>query len=645
MSTGAGIEITTATTVNVGNARGPVGSGSSASAAQASGHADFRDKWQSALASLDGNAENTTNTDDASKTGSSVASGAGKGTTPSKSAARTTSQAVGAGSKSQAAPSVEQDVASNASKDAQAAGKAQIQAEASQVAPVTQETSSSADSKSLGKDKSKVEGSGSAKADKTQKAVPATGVGTAVTTVATGVSVPVPIPTAPMPSKVNSATSVDAKAQGQSDSSAVPAATMAATLPQKAGTAVQTQAPQGAFKQALPEGTLSNGQAGDTATSTMANSSSVTSDPSTNSTVSAAHEQAQTAHQGAAVTNTPMPVNQASDPHAQTYSESAGSTDAQKTPAAGANTSAQQIIPNSNSAGTSATSQVMNASAAMSSSQSANASSTSVAAQSAASMQGAPAPAPAAAPAAAKPGSARPAAVQGLAERTANRVQPTADEINHDPQFNMHQAAGSGQDSAASLLVHDGTNSAGTSAQGVLGHSQTTEAGTPTASDMFNALDGENGAPNATWIHASARHAEAGYLDPSLGWIGVRADSTGGTLHASLVAGSSVAAQALSSHLEGLNKFLNEQQGTPATVTVANSNSYSFGQSGGQSLNQGSTPQQGGGQNGSSTQQTLPGVRSWRNAVQVVSPVSSSAASAVNNAPSAQASNRISVIA
>jgi hypothetical protein len=91
----------------------------------------------------------------------------------------------------------------------------------------------------------------------------------------------------------------------------------------------------------------------------------------------------------------------------------------------------------------------------------------------------------------------------------------------------------------------------------------------PTSRDTFAALDSDSTAPAATWIHAGARHAEAGYLDPSLGWVGVRADSTGATLHASIVPGTVEAAQTLGIHMGGLNEWLSEQHGQGAELTMA----------------------------------------------------------------------------
>jgi hypothetical protein len=100
-----------------------------------------------------------------------------------------------------------------------------------------------------------------------------------------------------------------------------------------------------------------------------------------------------------------------------------------------------------------------------------------------------------------------------------------------------------------------------------------TDASTPAspspASDTFAALDAEGARPATTWVHAGARHAEAGYLDPSLGWVGVRAATSGDTLHAAIIPGSTEAAQALGGHLAALNRFLADHHAQPAYVTMA----------------------------------------------------------------------------
>jgi hypothetical protein len=87
--------------------------------------------------------------------------------------------------------------------------------------------------------------------------------------------------------------------------------------------------------------------------------------------------------------------------------------------------------------------------------------------------------------------------------------------------------------------------------------------------ETFAALDSGTAVGTPNWIHAGGRQVEAGFQDPALGWVGVRADLSGGSLHAALVPGSTEAAQALSGHLAGLNAYLQEQQTPVATLTMA----------------------------------------------------------------------------
>jgi hypothetical protein len=82
-----------------------------------------------------------------------------------------------------------------------------------------------------------------------------------------------------------------------------------------------------------------------------------------------------------------------------------------------------------------------------------------------------------------------------------------------------------------------------------------------TTRDTFSALDAGTSPGTPAWTHAGSQHAEAGFRDPALGWVSVRADLNGGGIHATLVPSSAEAAQALNGHLAGLSTHLVEQQG------------------------------------------------------------------------------------
>ena len=89
-----------------------------------------------------------------------------------------------------------------------------------------------------------------------------------------------------------------------------------------------------------------------------------------------------------------------------------------------------------------------------------------------------------------------------------------------------------------------------------------------TEREAIAALDAEAEPGTPAWTHAGARKAEAGFKDPTLGWVGVRADASGGTVHAALVPDSEQAAQELGRHLGGLNTYLKEQHTPVGSLTM-----------------------------------------------------------------------------
>jgi hypothetical protein len=103
----------------------------------------------------------------------------------------------------------------------------------------------------------------------------------------------------------------------------------------------------------------------------------------------------------------------------------------------------------------------------------------------------------------------------------------------------------------------------------------TGQASVGSAGATFAALDSGSAFGAGTsvgtpgWIHASGQRAEAGFEDPVLGWVGVRADVVSGTVHAAILPGSAEAATELSTHLTGLGSYLSEQYATVSAVTVA----------------------------------------------------------------------------
>ncbi len=129
----------------------------------------------------------------------------------------------------------------------------------------------------------------------------------------------------------------------------------------------------------------------------------------------------------------------------------------------------------------------------------------------------------------------------------------------------------------------EGTANAMTAHAGV---SAGAAAGTA-AEETFAAMDAGTEVGTPGWIHAGGQTAEAGFQDPALGWVGVRADLSGGNVHAALMPGSAEAAQTLSGHLAGLNSYLAEQHTPVATLTMAAASGGGLETGAGQSMQQG----------------------------------------------------------
>ncbi len=87
--------------------------------------------------------------------------------------------------------------------------------------------------------------------------------------------------------------------------------------------------------------------------------------------------------------------------------------------------------------------------------------------------------------------------------------------------------------------------------------------------ETFAALDAEPAPGSVTWTHAGAQHAEAGFEDSALGWVGVRAGLRGGAVHATLVPSSVEAAQALGLHMDGLNAYMAAQHNPVESLAIA----------------------------------------------------------------------------
>ena len=164
------------------------------------------------------------------------------------------------------------------------------------------------------------------------------------------------------------------------------------------------------------------------------------------------------------------------------------------------------------------------------------------------------------------------------------------DPVAHGREQLEGQLAGRAADSYAVARDLAGATAATNTVGGAAGGSASALA-RPAAGETFAALDAETATGAPTWIHAGAQRAEAGFHDPALGWVGVRADLGGGGIHASLVPDSADSAQALGGHMAGLNAYLAEQHTPVEVLTVAAPENHSaasgLDQTGSQQMHQG----------------------------------------------------------
>jgi hypothetical protein len=98
--------------------------------------------------------------------------------------------------------------------------------------------------------------------------------------------------------------------------------------------------------------------------------------------------------------------------------------------------------------------------------------------------------------------------------------------------------------------------------------------------DAFKSLDMEAehaSLPSIRWVHTGAQQAEAGFEDPALGWVSVRANGGVAGVHPALIPSSAEAAQVLAGHLAGLNSFLANRSPGVGDVIVASPESGASG--------------------------------------------------------------------
>jgi hypothetical protein len=136
----------------------------------------------------------------------------------------------------------------------------------------------------------------------------------------------------------------------------------------------------------------------------------------------------------------------------------------------------------------------------------------------------------------------------------------------------QRQPFGAAEDASVLTRAVAGAAGASSTSDGPGPHA-TAATSEPDSREAFATLDAGGATGKPTWIHAGAQRAEAGFKDPALGWVGIRADASGSGVHAELVASSADAAQTLGGHLAGLNAYLADHHTPVETLTLASSES------------------------------------------------------------------------
>jgi len=108
-----------------------------------------------------------------------------------------------------------------------------------------------------------------------------------------------------------------------------------------------------------------------------------------------------------------------------------------------------------------------------------------------------------------------------------------------------------------------------------------------TPHQAFEALDRTGNGPVANWVHTSSQRAEAGFQDPALGWIAVRADQNAAGVHATVLPATTEAAQSLGSQMAGLTAHLSEAHASIASLSLGTGEGREAGTAAGQSFHQG----------------------------------------------------------
>lgn len=156
------------------------------------------------------------------------------------------------------------------------------------------------------------------------------------------------------------------------------------------------------------------------------------------------------------------------------------------------------------------------------------------------------------------------------AHRKPKRPEATSDYVIQKQELNNHNSSSATDSTSTGPTLSLQSSAAGSTAIPLVS-SHTSVTDRSGVQETINALDAGPGNESRalTWTHAGRTHAEVGYQDPSLGWVGVRAEVSGGAVHATVVPQSSEAAQVLGRHLHGLHTYLSENRTPVETLSLA----------------------------------------------------------------------------
>jgi hypothetical protein len=181
-----------------------------------------------------------------------------------------------------------------------------------------------------------------------------------------------------------------------------------------------------------------------------------------------------------------------------------------------------------------------------------------------------------------KPGTVKTGKLQFQTAQGASGVLASAAPAAHPASF----AANIPGSDAFSLARDPSSVQAANGTAAEVGESSSAAQGTSTTHQTFATLDNIDDRTTLNWVHSGARHAEAGFEDPTLGWIGVRADQSGGGVHAIVVPSTAEAVQALGSQMAGLNAHLAESHTPLASLSLGSAEGREGGTGTGQSFNE-----------------------------------------------------------